>query len=270
MAKRIHLGVVLVAGALAVWIAEPGVAQKAPASNPAPCSVVPQPEPCGAKPGAAGKSAAEQFPFPGETNDKGTPDAPAAKPGAPDIGGVPQAPGVSGTPSTPAPAAKPDTAKEFPFPGEDSTPNANGRTGGGSSSSSSSGDDAVPVDPGGDNSPLKDKGSEGSKATPGRHILHRVNPVGTKLQTPDEREAEDLDIAHFYVQSGDLQGAYLRGKDAVKTAPNDADAHFALAEIALKLNKRDEAIAEYSACLKLDASEKQVKESRKALARLKP
>jgi Tetratricopeptide repeat len=43
-----------------------------------------------------------------------------------------------------------------------------------------------------------------------------------------------------------------------------------LAEIAQKLNKRDEAIAEYNACLKLDPSEKQVKDARKALARLKP
>lgn len=131
----------------------------------------------------------------------------------------------------------------------------------------------MPVDPGagGDsNSPLKDKGSEGSNATPGRHILHRVNPVGTKLQSADEREAEDLDIAHFYTQSGDLQGAYLRTKDAVKTAPEDPDAHFALAEAALKLNKRDEAIAEYGACLKLDPSKKQTKDARKALARLKP
>jgi len=97
-----------------------------------------------------------------------------------------------------------------------------------------------------------------------------VNPVGTKLQSADEREAEDLDIAHYYTQTGDLQGAYLRSQDAVKIAPDDADAHFALAEAALKLNKRDEAITEYNACLKLDASEKEIKESRKALARLKP
>jgi Tfp pilus assembly protein PilF len=115
---------------------------------------------------------------------------------------------------------------------------------------------------------LKDAGSEGSQ-TPGRHILHRVNPVGTKLQTDDEREAEDLDIAHFYTQTGDLQGAYLRSKDAVKIAPDDPDAHFALAEIALKLNKRDEAITEYNACLKLDPIDKEAKAARKELAKLK-
>ena len=117
---------------------------------------------------------------------------------------------------------------------------------------------------------MKDTGSEGSQTPPGRHLLHRVNPIGTKLLTPDEREAEDLDIAHFYTQTGDLQGAYLRSQDAVKTAPDDPDAHFALAEIALKLNKKDEAIAEYTACLKLGPDDKEAKAARKELARLKP
>ena len=142
-----------------------------------------------------------------------------------------------------------------------------------SSSSSSSGDDAAAADPDAnsagtpDGAGLKDKGSEG---TPGRHLLHRVNPVGTKLQTADEREAEDLSVAKFYTETGDLQGAYLRSQDAVKTEPDDPDAHFALAEAALKLNKRDEAIAEYKACLKLDPVDKEAREARKALERLKP
>ena len=105
---------------------------------------------------------------------------------------------------------------------------------------------------------------------PGRHILHRVNPIGTKLQSADERENEDLDVAHFYIGNGDLQGAYLRAQDAVKTVPDDPGAHFLLADVALKLNKRDEAIAEYNACLKLDPIPKQAKDAHKALARLKP
>jgi Tfp pilus assembly protein PilF len=79
-----------------------------------------------------------------------------------------------------------------------------------------------------------------------------VNPVGTKLQTIDEREQEDLDVAHFYIQTGDLQGAFLRDQDAVKVAPDDPDAHIALAEIALKLKKPDVASAEYNACVKID------------------
>jgi Tfp pilus assembly protein PilF len=97
-----------------------------------------------------------------------------------------------------------------------------------------------------------------------------VNPVGTKLQSADEREAEDLSVAKFYTDSGDLQGAYLRSQDAVKTAPDDPDAHFALAAAAQRMNKRDEAIAEYKACLKLDPADKEAKEARKALERLNP
>ena len=265
---RRHLRVLLVAGAWAAWVVVPGYAQSKPSSGPAPCSVTPQPDPCGTAPAPAGKpSATEKFPFPG------TPSAPDA--GTPSISGVPQAPD--------APAASSGSIsadKKFPFPGDASKPDASGSTGASSSSSSSSSssnDDGTPTDPNAsgatpsDSTPaLKDKGSEGTSATPGRHILHRVNPVGTKLQTPDEREQEDLDVAHFYVQSGDLQGAYLRSQDAVKTAPDDPDAHFALAEIAQKLNKRDEAIVEFNAVLKLDATDKQVKDARRALARLKP
>ena len=261
MAMRRHLGVMLIAGMWAAWVAIPCSAQSKPASNPAPCSVEPQPDPCGTTPAPSSKpSTKEKFPFPGEVG--GTPD-----PALPSISGAPQTPDAAGATSSPAP-------KSFPFPGDASKPDAST---GASSSSSSSGDDATPIDPSAssDSQPgatpgLKDEGSEGKPATPGRHILHRVNPVGTKLQTNDEREQEDLDVAHFYVQSGDLQGAYLRSQDAVKIAPDDADAHFALAEIAMKLNKRDEAIAEYNACLKLDPSEKQAKDARKALARLKP
>jgi hypothetical protein len=265
MAKRTYLGVIAVAGAWAICGAVLGHAQStpsAPPDNTAPCSVTPQPDPCGSKPAAGSKSSpTEKFPFPGE------PGAPAANP-SPGLSGAPDAP------ATPDAPQKKDAAKDFPFPGEPAKGapiKSDSSTG---SSSSSSDDDASPVDPGapaaGGAPGMKDEGSTGSTATPGRHLLHRVNPVGSKLQSTEEREAEDLDIAHYYTQTGNLQGAYLRSKDAVTLVPNDADAHFALAETALKLNKKDEAIAEYSACLKLDASDKEIKESRKALARLKP
>jgi hypothetical protein len=272
MAVRRHLGVVAVAGLWvasgAVWCIAQSPQNPAP-SNTAPCTVAPQPEPCGSKPaGTAKPDTMQKFPFPGEPSSNGaSPDA------APSIGGVPQVPDA-GVPAAPAPGTKPDATKQFPFPGEASQPDSSaGEKGTSSSSSSSSGDDSSPVDPGAspNGTPgLKDQGSEGSTATPGRHILHRVNPVGTKLQTTDEREAEDLSVAHFYTQTGDLQGAYLRSQDAVKSVPDDPAAHFALAEIALRLNKRDEAVAEYNACLKLDPSEKQAKDAHKALEHLKP
>jgi len=264
MGIRRHLGGMLVAGGL--WAACAGVACDAqnPPANPAPCTVAPQPVPCGATPAQPGKpNNADKFPFPGQsggTGDAANPAAPSAP--APDSdSAVPQAPGGAADP------AKKPSGADFPFPGE---PGPSGSGGGSSSgsSSSSSGDDAVPTDP--DAAGLKDKGSEGSQAPHGRRLLHRVNPIGTKLLSPEEREAEDLDIAHYYTQTGDLKGAYLRTQDAVKTAPDDPDAHFALAEVALKLNKRDEAIAEYTAVLKLDPVDKEAKAARKELARLKP
>ena len=99
--------------------------------------------------------------------------------------------------------------------------------------------------------------------------MKRVNPVGTKLQSPEERESEDLSVAKFYTDTGDLQGAYLRASDAVKIAPDDPDAHCALAETALKLQKKDEAIVQFNACLKLDPVEKEANNARKQLAKLK-
>jgi TolA-binding protein len=248
MTTRRHLEVVLAAGAWTAFLAAACLAQQSPSSqatppaNPAPCSVAPEPQPCGTTPTPPGKAGAtDKFPFPGEAGGIGpSPSGPAA----PSLSGVPDAPDPNSTP-----AQKKDAGKEFPFPGD---PAAGGSPAPGtaSSSSSSSSDAASPADdaaaPG-----LTDKGSEGS-ATPGRHLLHRVNPVGTKLQTIDEREQEDLDVAHFYIQTGDLQGAYLRDQDAVKVAPEDPDAHIALAELALKLNKPDVAAAEYDACLKID------------------
>jgi hypothetical protein len=260
MPTSLHLRVILLATGVSFASAAtraqttPPAQTAAPADN-TPCYVAPVPDPCGTKPATptSKPSTAEKFPFPGETSNSPNP-SPDQSPAAPSL--------------SPTPAAKKSAQDAFPFPGENPATTVSPTPGdsSSSSSSSSSSDDTTP-DP--TQPALTDKGSDGTTTQPpGRHILHRVNPIGTKLQTPDEREAEDLDIAHFYTQTGDLQGAYLRSQDAVKTAPDDPDAHFALAEIARKLNKRDEAIAEYNACLKLDPLPQQASAARKALARL--
>ncbi len=207
-----------------------------------PCTSTPQQTPC--TPPPEGKpTAAQRFPFPGEQ-----PAPPAA---------TPSAPAAAATPATPAPA-NPETAspaKRFPFPGEDPA----------ASSSSSSTDSSLPVDPDAASSPNPDT----PQAPSGRRLLKRVNPPGTKLQSPEERVAEDIDVARFYLQTGDLQGAYLRSQDAVKLAPDDPEAHCTLADSALKLSKRDQAIAEFNTCLKLDPDDKLAKSARRQLARLK-
>lgn len=252
---------------LAASLAAPACfAQSLPASKspPQPCTTTPQTSPCSTAPDKTAP-ATDRFPFPGESPGTQSPN-PSSAPTVPSD--APKSIAAAGSaPSPDAPAAPAD--KRFPFPGEESpTPAATGpSTPSGSSSSSSSdptafaSDDTDAPDP---NAP-KDKPA----APEGRRLLKRVNPIGTKLQTNDEREAEDLSVAHFYTQTGNLQGAYLRSQDAVKIMPDDASAHCALAQAALSLNKRDEAINEFNACLKLDPEEKDAKNARKELARLK-
>jgi tetratricopeptide (TPR) repeat protein len=208
-------------------------AQTAPAAPDAPTAQ---------KPPEKKPSAAEQFPYPDESNP---PTNAAPQPDAP-------------TPSTPTAPPTPNTTKQFPYPGDSPAPNPGSSSS--SSSSSSADSDADPDStPDSDNPPAK----PAPKQTGRRKLAKPQN-----LQTDDEREAEDLTVARFYRDKGDLNAAYLRSKDAVKHLPDDPDAHFLLAEIAQKLNKRDEAIAEYKTTLKLDASDKQIKSANKALAQL--
>lgn len=242
--------------------------QTTPPGSPAPCSVTPQAAPCGSKP-ADSRTTTDKFPFPGESSASPQPGG-----STPSLTGVPQATDPPQGPLNPGVPAN----KKFPFPGEAGGAAKPGVTpGAGSSSSSSSSSsadgDSNPADaasaPDTSGSPeLKDKGSEGQQTLPGRHILHRVNPPGTKLQSPEERATEDLSVARFYLDSGNLPAAYSRSQDAVKLLPDDPEAHFTLAEAAAKLNKRDEAIAQYQQCLKLDPIDKQAKAAKKALARL--
>jgi TolA-binding protein len=269
MMCRVHNGPLLAAALLiaaspALVLAQSTAQTTSPAS-PSPCNVVPQPASCGSKADDK-KTTTDKFPFPGESSTSPQPGSTA-----PALTGAPQAPEPSPAPLNPGVPAD----KKFPFPGESgaaSKPGASPGSGSSSSSSSSSADgEPTPADAApnaADRPELQDKGSEGKQTLPGRHILHRVNPPGTKLQTPDERAAEDLDVARFYMDSGDLAAAYSRSQDAVKLFPDDPEAQFTLAEAAAKLNKRDEAIEHYQACLKLDPIDKQAKAARKALSHL--
>jgi tetratricopeptide (TPR) repeat protein len=197
----------------------------------------PPPKPC--TPPAAGTnkpSTAEQFPFPGEP----------AKPAS-----TPDAPG-------PAPA-KNSAATDNPFPTTPPPRLPGDNSGSSSSSSSSSSDSDNPPDIG---PPLKDEGTEGTS-------VHRKLPKVKKVQTDDERVDEDLNVAKFYMGDGNLQGAYLRAKDAVTVQPDYSNAHFALAQVAQKLKKKDEAVAEFKTYLKLDPEGEKKKEAQQALDELR-
>jgi hypothetical protein len=213
-------------------------AQTTPTAKPCP-----PPAPAAKKPA----STAEQFPFPGEpSKPKNPPDSPSPSSTPPD----------SPTPKTTTPS---DAAAQHPFPtqpppklpGDDS-----------SSSSSSSGAD----DPGAN---AGDPSAAGDPSNPPEGTsVHRKLPKVKRVQTDDERVDEDLSVAKFYLNDENYQGAYLRAKDAVNIQPEYSAAHFTLAEIAQKMKKKDEAIAEFQTYLKLDPDGEKAKAAKKALAEL--
>jgi hypothetical protein len=188
-------------------------------------------KPCPPAPAAKKPSAAEQFPFPGEP----------AKPANP-----PDSPSPTTTPS--------DAASQHPFPtqpppklpGDDS-----------SSSSSSSDGDSSGADP-----DMPKPGTEGSS-------VHRKLPKVQRVQTDDERVDEDIKVAKFYMNDENYPGAYLRAKDAVKVQPDYSLGHFTLAQVAQKMKKKDEAMAEYQTYLKLDPEGEKAKAAQKALVELR-
>ncbi|MBB5330800.1 tetratricopeptide repeat protein [Tunturiibacter gelidoferens] len=222
-------------------------AQTAPAQNPsAPCPApsqnASQPStPC--PPPAKKPSTAEQFPFPG---------APA-KP-APPATPPPDSPGAT-TPSSAATEHPFPTTPAPALPGDDSSSSSG--SGNSNSDSSTSGTDSDVPD-----TDMPKPGAEGSS-------VHRKLPKVARVQTDDERVDEDLRVAKFYMRDDNLKGAYLRAQDAVKTQPEYSAGHYALAEIAEKMKKKDEAIAEFQTYLKLDPDGEKAKEARKALDQLK-
>ena len=90
-----------------------------------------------------------------------------------------------------------------------------------------------------------------------------------QLQSDEDRENEDLDVAKYYLQAGNHQAAYLRAKDAVHLQPADSDAHYLLGAAAQHLGKKDEAKSEYAAYLKLDPDGDKAKTVQRELAALK-
>jgi tetratricopeptide (TPR) repeat protein len=227
----------------------PAQTPSAPAPPAAPCpaqnqsaSQTPNPnqnpdqasKPCSPPAPAAKKSAAQQFPFPGEP----------PKPANP--------------PDSPVPATTPSgAAAQHPFPTQ--TPPKLPGNDSSSSSSSSSDDDPAPT-PG-------DTPTTGGDPPEGTSV-HRRLPKVKAIKTDDERVDEDLTVARFYMNDENYQGAYLRAKEAVQIQPDYSATHFALAEIAQKMKKKDEAIAEYQAYLKLDPDGEKAKAAKKALADL--
>lgn len=208
--------------------------------QPAPSTDVP------CAPAAKEPSTAEKFPFPGSSSAPALPGSPAPAPDAP----VPS-------------GHHPSAAEEHPFPG--SAPPMPGSDASSSSSSSSSNDGSSSSN---DGSAAGDAPATPEKTDAPRNLGRRHLPKVEKLQSDEDRADEDLKIAKFYEDKGNLNAAYLRVQDAVKSLPSDSETHYALARIAHKLNKRDEAIAEYNAYLKMEPDGENIKQARKALDQL--
>lgn len=212
-----------------------------PGSTPAPAASPATP--------AAGRPA-DQFPYPGETSKspdaapegdtpRYVPDSPGTDSGSPGVGGN-------------APTSKPDSA------GDSSSSSSS------SSSGSSSNTNAAPAPSSDrDTAGIPDDGSATKSANRGRRPLPKVS-----AQSADERVTEDLNVANFYSGHGNFEAAYLRSRDAVTVMPSDPESHFALAQAAEKLRKKDEAIAEYNLYLKLDPAGDHTSIAQKALSGL--
>jgi tetratricopeptide (TPR) repeat protein len=248
----------------ALFLSASCLAQTTPAQNPAPPPCTPSNQTSAKPPGQATQStkpcpppdpaakkpssAAEQFPFPGQpSKSKNAPDS--SSPSTPD----------SPSPANPNTTTPSDAAAQHPFPTQ---PPPKLPSDDSSSSSSSGGDDPNPA-------PTDDPTAKGDPSNPPEGTsVHRKLPKVKRVQTDDERVDEDLSVAKFYLRDENYQGAYLRAKDAVNIQPEYSATHFALAEIAQKMKKKDEAVAEYQTYLKLDPEGEKAKAAKKALAEL--
>ncbi len=85
------------------------------------------------------------------------------------------------------------------------------------------------------------------------------------MEDLNHRESEDLEIARYYMSTGNYLASLNRAKDAVRLFPDDPEAHFALALAAQKMKIKDQAIAEYQAYLKLEPDGDHAKDAQRAL-----
>jgi len=157
------------------------------------------------------------------------------------------------TPAPATPAAAPDApapSSDAPAPGTaaPATPDSGGY--------SSSGDGAA-GDP-----------AAGTLPDASARKKLELHDVGSAGHIDTARADNDEQVADFYEKNGNYEGAYLRYKDAVTFNPDDPDAHYLMAEMAQKTGKKSDAIAQYTAGLKMDPKNKRAKEARKALTEL--
>lgn len=173
------------------------------------------------------------------------PDAPAAA-GAGDAGRIKTSddsdkfkyPEIA-KPAAP-PVKKQGGADDFPFPGEEKADPAADSATGEKTSPGAAEPAAKPAE-----AKAADSGFSSSVA------LHDEGSGAAEPLANPARVRDDAKIARFYWNVGNYEGAYLRYKDAVTYAPEDAEMWFQLAEAERLLGRNVKARADYEHCAAL-------------------
>lgn len=177
---------------------------------------------------------------------------------------VPDAPAPTQT--SPQPSAKPNSSPsddKFAFPEEQKKP------------ATSNGDKAtdfpfpastnIPVTPGTPAADATDEPPVPKGYSTSESVLH---DEGSGVEPPPAspaRAAKDISVARFYWNLGNYEGAYLRYKDAVIYAPQDAMNWFLLAESERMLGRYSKARADYQHYLQLEPNGNKSRDAQKAL-----
>ncbi len=97
----------------------------------------------------------------------------------------------------------------------------------------------------------------------------KSNPAEARTKLEATRVEDDIKVGRFYFKDGNYTGATARYKDALERDPENPDAHFGLAEVLIKQNKRADAAAELQKYLVLAPDDDHTKDARKMLAKLR-
>ena len=103
---------------------------------------------------------------------------------------------------------------------------------------------------------------------PTRKELKVESPDGSTDVYDPKRATDDVRVGKFYLQTGDLKGAYDRFKDATGYDHENVDAVFWLAEAARRLHHPDEALQNYELYLDAVPDGPNAKAARKAMSEL--
>jgi tetratricopeptide (TPR) repeat protein len=168
------------------------------------------------------------------------------------------------------PQHKKSAAEENPFPEAESAKAADKANGGDATPPADSSKPAPP-DNGAPATGYKDYSSSRDHLKgldlPGDNEARTDDGAGGTIVNP-KLAAEDTRVGGFYLHTGDFKGAYSRYLEATRVDPGNADAVFGLAEAARGLDRRKEAITNYTLYLEALPDGSKAKDARKALKEL--